>query len=280
MKLGIAMEGGAIRCSFSTGIVQALAENGIVADSVCGTSAGACCAFGYQADRYDKILEVLTLDSNKSYYGIKELLRSFHYVNLEKMMHILTNGVDMQSFFQASIQSDFTATCLETGKAAYLSYHNNDEKQLFQSIIASSALPVVCDAVEVDGLHYVDGSIADPIPFQHLLNQGCDKVIVILTGSPKARPTDYSKFKFIMKPVYAKKYPQFYHAIMNRVQIYYDFIANMKEREKEGKVLVFRPQILPIGLFEKNREKILDYYQHGKDLVNQEIDQIKQWLEI
>lgn len=51
----------------------------------------------------------------------------------------------------------------------------------FDIIKASSAVPVACEPYVVDGVPYFDGGIADPVPVQKALEDGYDRVILILS---------------------------------------------------------------------------------------------------
>ena len=55
---------------------------------------------------------------------------------------------------------------------------------------ATSAMPFVSQCVEINGRKYLDGGIADSIPFEKAQELGCDKIIVVLT-----QPIDYRKTK-------------------------------------------------------------------------------------
>ena len=46
---------------------------------------------------------------------------------------------------------------------------------------ASSSIPVVSPMVEIDGVPYLDGGIADSIPLIHAMEKGYRKNVVILT---------------------------------------------------------------------------------------------------
>mgnify|MGYP002508701979 CR=1 FL=1 len=43
---------------------------------------------------------------------------------------------------------------------------------------ATCSVPMLCEPVEIDGHHYLDGSIADSIPIEHALECGCDKLVI------------------------------------------------------------------------------------------------------
>ena len=146
--------------------------------------------------------------------------------------------------------------------------------------MATCALPIVCPPVELDGQHYVDGSIADPIPFAHLLEKGCDKILVILTGGANSHPTDYRKLKPLLWQFYAKSYPKLYAAILHRIAVYQEEIQKMCRAQQNGQVFVLRPQIAPISLFTQNPEKIIDYYQHGKNHLEHLLPELEHWLSV
>lgn len=53
---------------------------------------------------------------------------------------------------------------------------------------ASSSLPFVSPITYVDGVPMLDGGIVDSIPVEYVLNQGFDKLVIVLT-----RNRDYRK---------------------------------------------------------------------------------------
>ena len=46
---------------------------------------------------------------------------------------------------------------------------------------ASSSLPFVSPITYVDGVPMLDGGIVDSIPVEYALNQGFDKLVIVLT---------------------------------------------------------------------------------------------------
>ena len=46
--------------------------------------------------------------------------------------------------------------------------------------MASCSVPFICEPVEIDGYHYLDGSIIDSIPVERAVEKGCDKIVVVL----------------------------------------------------------------------------------------------------
>ena len=187
--IGIALEGGAERSSFTAGVIDALMARDFYAAAASGTSAGAGCVLNYRSRQQGVSLEMMIMERHSRYFGIRHMAHTGRFLNLDHMAQEYASRIDWAVYQQFAMQTDFVATCCEDGEPAYLT-DDGSRHRLFTAIKASCALPIICEPVELDGKHYVDGSIADPIPFLHLLEQGCDKVIVVLTGSEHARPTD------------------------------------------------------------------------------------------
>ena len=59
---------------------------------------------------------------------------------------------------------------------------------------ATSAMPFVSQFVEINRQKYLDGGIADSIPFEKAQELGCDKIIVVLTQPIGYRKTKSSSF--------------------------------------------------------------------------------------
>ena len=81
----------------------------------------------------------------------------------------------------------------------------NDAYNGMEYLRASGSMPFVSNLVEINGNKYLDGAIADPIPFKKALDMGFGKIIVIQT-----RPADYTKTKsWLPFDLVYKKYPNF-----------------------------------------------------------------------
>ena len=94
-------------------------------------------------------------------------------------------------------------TNLKTGKAEYPEIHDLADYKCMEFLRASGSLPFLSRKVEIDGTPYLDGGVADSVPVEYCLNQGYDKVIVVLT-----RPLGYRKSGTIkLTKLFYKKYP-------------------------------------------------------------------------
>ena len=144
---------------------------------------------------------------------------------------------------------------------------------------ASASLPFVSRTVDIGGGKFLDGGIADPIPFEHMLDLGCDKIVVVLT-----RPYGYRKKPSPQSGVLAEikygRYPALAEALRYRHLIYNDSLDLLEELEREGKIFVIRPPVdLGIGRTEKNYDRLHRAYKIGYGTAKSAYNGIRKFLE-
>ena len=125
----------------------------------------------------------------------------------------------------------------------------------------------------------MDGGLIDSIPYQKAIDDGCDKVIVVLT-----RERDYVKGPESMQKLIGimyKKYPKLLADIKNRHNQYNEARNKLFELEKQGKVYVITPdKIGEFSRIEKDPAKIEALYNQGFEIAQKQMDDIKKYLEI
>ncbi len=266
MKLGIVMEGGASRTVFSCGVADCFLEEGLMPDYFVGVSAGIAFGVTYlseQRGRNRKIIETYMPD--KRYMGIRYLFdrnRKTFY-NIPFVFDEVPNRLlpfDYESFAAYPGEVEAVVTNIKTGRAEYLPVPRDDKE--FRVLVASCALPVLFQPVKLGKHYYLDGGVADSIPYKRALEKGCDKVIVILT-----RERDYVKKTERSIHTIAKlyqHYPKLIESLKNRAEHYNRCMKDLHQAEKEGKVFVIAPEsTLGVGRTEKSPEKLLKLYEEG-----------------
>ena len=126
---------------------------------------------------------------------------------------------------------------------------------------ASGSMPVVSKPVKLGNEWYLDGAVTDSIPYEHMLDMGYDRVVVVLT-----KPADYIKKPMprVFTSVYKKRFPRFYEAFSNRHIMYNYQLEHLKELEKQGIAEVLRPsEHIKISKVEKDPNKLESLYQLG-----------------
>lgn len=279
MKTGLILEGGAVRGIFTAGVLDRLMENGIYFPYVVGVSAGGGNAMSYVSRQIGRTARQINAPKSEAYFGFKQFFEVHKIINLDKMVFEYPYKqfpFDFDTYFSSDINVEYACTCCETGKAEFFS-EKSDDQRLMTIVKATCSVPMLCDPVEMGGKHYLDGSIADSIPIEHALEQGCDKVVIVLTKPDSTvAPTNYSKFKKVISHMY-KNYPAFVEACMSRVERYWQTVELMNRLEAEGKAFIIRPQIPTISKFEQDSRKIMELYRHGYTLMDKRLIELVDW---
>lgn len=266
MKTALVLEGGAMRGIYTAGILDAFMEKEVKFDAIIGVSAGALFGVNYlseqkgRAIRYNK-----KYNSDPNYMGIKPLIKTGNFFDTEYAYEKVPRELDPfddETFKKNAEKIPFYAvlTNMETGKPAYnrirCAFNQMDELR------ASGSMPFVSKPVELFGKLYLDGGIADSIPFEYMLKKGYDRVVVVLTKSREfvRKPMN----KVMVDLAFKEKYPKFARALRNRHIMYNRQVEKLAELEKEGKAIVIRPSMeLNVGRSEKNPEKLQSLYDLG-----------------
>lgn len=266
MKLGIVMEGGASRTVFSCGVTDCFLEEGLMPDYFVGVSAGIAYGVTYlsgQRGRNRKIIETYMPD--KRYMGLRYLfnrnMKSFY--NIPFVFEEVPNKLlpfDYEAFAAYPGEVEAVVTNIKTGRAEYLPVPRDDKE--FRVVVASCALPALFQPVKVGNRYYLDGGVADSVPYKRALKKGCDKVIVILT-----RERDYvkktEKSIHTISKLY-RHYPRIVERLKRRAEDYNQCMKELYQAEKEGKVFVIAPEsTLGVGRTEASPKKLLALYEEG-----------------
>ena len=111
------------------------------------------------------------------------------------------------------------------------------------------------------GKLYLDGGVADSIPFKAAEQLGFDRVVVILT-----RDKSYVKKPMNPKPIdlWYKHYPALAEQLKNRHNVYNNALRELLNWEQQGKAWVLHPsQPIEIGRLERRSDKLQAVYDLG-----------------
>ena len=281
IKKGLVLEGGAMRCMFTCGVIDVMMEHGIVLDGAIGVSAGAGVGVNYKSHqigrgiRYNK-----RFCNDKRYGGIYSYLKTGNLFSAEfcfKEVPLVHDLFDYETYLQDPMEYYITCTNIETGEPVYWKFEDQGVEVGLDWIRAGSAMPVVSKIVEIDGMKLLDGGIADSIPLKHFESLGYNKNIVVLT-----QPQGYIKEPNGLMPIIKRKYkqyPKLVEAMANRHIMYNETIQYILEKEKAGEVYVIRPsEKLPIGRVEKDPNTLQVVYEIGRAVALERIEEIKKFL--
>jgi len=278
MKIGLVLEGGAMRGMFTAGVLDVLLDEQIAVDGAVTVSAGALFGINYPAKQRGRVLRYnLKYLHDKRYMGWHSLFTTGNVVNKAFAFYELPFTLDPfdQATFAAS-QIDFwvTLTNIETGEPEYVKI--TDAFAQMEALRATSAMPMVSRVVEIEGKKYLDGGISDSIPLDKAMALGYDKIIVILT-----RPLDYRKKpsnNWLFKLFY-RHYPKLIERWANRYAEYNQAVEKVIEMEKAGKIFVIRPsESLDISRLEKDLAKVQTMYDLGVKDGQAALSELKNYL--
>ena len=279
MKTALILEGGAMRGMFTCGVLDVLMENGVTFDGAAGISAGAVFGCNFKSGQTGRAVRY-----NKKYCGdprycsLRSLVRTgdlygadFCYRELPEVL----DPFDREAFARNPMAFYAGATDVGTGKCVYhLCADGGPEDMLW--FRASASMPVVSRPVRIGDRRYLDGGIADAVPYLFMEETGYDRNVIVLT-----QPRGYRK-----KPaagrwmrLFLRRYPKIREAMASRHEMYNRQMAEIDSREAAGTALVIRPpEALAIGHTERNPEELERVYRTGRLEAEKRLPEIRQWL--
>lgn len=281
MKLGLILEGGAMRGMFTAGVIDVMMEHGIEIDGIIGVSAGAAFGCNYKSNQPGRVIRYTTKYSkHPKYCGFGSLIKTGNFYGTDFCYHEIPEKLDLfdeDTFCKSPTEFYVTCTDVETGEAIYHKCEATMDGNI-DWIRASASLPLVSRIVTVDGKKLLDGSISDSIPLKYFQSIGYKRNIVILTR-PKGYTKEKNKILPLMKLV-LRKYPKLIEVIKNRHFIYNKTLNYIWESETLGETLVICPsEPLPIERTEREPDKLRAVYEIGRKIGLEYIDDIKQFIE-
>ena len=253
MKVGLVLEGGAMRGLYTAGVIDTFLKEKIDVDTIIGVSAGALFGMNYKSKQIGRVLRYnKAYVGNKDYMGVYSFLKTGNVMNeefcFEKLIDDL-DPIDYQSYQESPVDFYAVVTNLQTGKAEYKLLDTLDNYDQVEYLRASGSMPFVSHIIQVNGHEYLDGGCSDSIPIKKMLEMDVDKIIVVLT-----RPLDYRKKpsnKHLNKLFY-HQYPHFVETLNNRYLNYNASLDLITKLEKEKKKLT---KELSEGLLDLDSEK-------------------------
>lgn len=264
MKIGLVLEGGGMRGIYTIGVLDCLMDEKFRADYLIGVSAGACNGSSYVSNQKGRAYRTNTeYIKDSRYLGMKNYLTTKSLFGMDFLFDEIPNKLipfDYDAFFNSPCEFVMGVTDVITGRAKYFDKSHVEPKNTL--LRASSSLPVFAPIVEYQGGKYLDGGVADSIPVKKALEDGCDKVIVVLTRE-RGYVKKPEKFRSIYTRMY-RNYPKLVEALDHRHQQYNESLAFINQLEQDGKAIVIAPkEPLAVGRFEKNPDRLKAVWEIG-----------------
>ena len=281
-KATLVLEGGATRGVFTSGVLDLLMEKEIYTSHVIGVSAGACNALSYVSRQPGRTRDCM-IPKEKDlgyYYGIRDFVKEKSIMNMDMIFDRYPKEIypfDFDTYFKSEIECQLVTTNCVTGKAEYMT-ERKDRERLMKICRRSSSMPLLTPIVNVDGVPYLDGGLADSVPIRRAESMENEKIVVVLTKNAGYRKQTVSKgMQKIYRRAY-RSYPALIRTIFRRSFEYNKTMNYLDQLEKKGKVFVIRPQVKPVSRLERNTETLHAFYEHGYKLMERKLDALMEYL--
>ena len=278
-RIGLVMEGGAMRGMFTAGALDVLMENGIEFPAAVGVSAGACFGCNLKSRQIGRVIRYnKRFCRDKRYCSVQSLLKTGDLYGAEFCYHTIPEELDPfdnDAYNENPMAFYVVCTDVLTGKPVYQRLDKVDD-ECFLWMRASASMPMVSKPVTVGGYTLLDGGMSDAIPLRFMQELGFLRNIVILT-----QPRSYVKKP--VNPLLLKaglaKYPAMVKVMENRHTMYRYQRDYVFESEKNGKTLVLCPDsALGVSHTEHDPEKLQAVYDEGRRIALRELDKIKEFI--
>lgn len=281
MMIGIVDVGGGLRGAYSSGIYDCFLDQDFCADYCLGVSAGSANLITYLAKQRGRTKKFYTeYPHRKEYMSLSSMLKTGSFLSLDYLFTTLSNDdgedpLDYETFSQCGIPLRIAATRASDGEGCF--FTNEDiRKNDYAVLKASCCLPIACKPVTIDGVEYYDGGIAQPIPFQKAFDDGCDKVILVLT-----KPKEDYFLTSIYAPYIKKLLPKRKEIIALTESLHIrcrEAILQAEELEKQGKLIIVEPHdCFGMSTLSREKEPIERLYEEGYKDAERLLDRITDW---
>lgn len=280
MKTGLVLEGGGMRGIYTVGALDVFLEQNIYFDYIIGVSAGAGNAVSYISKQKGRGYRCdMNYIHDERYIGKKPWHEEKSVFGLNFIYDILPTELeplDFEAFYNDPAEFVTVATDAATGEAVYFG-KEHIKNQDTTVLKASASLPIFSPPISYHGKLYYDGGVADSIPVHRAVEDGCDKLVIILT-----KPHGYRKKPMSFKHLYSavlKDYPKVVEAMEHRHEVYNASLDYAYELEKEGKAVIIAPEYpLTVDKFTSDTEKLEHCYQEGIRDTNKVLERIQKLL--
>lgn len=186
-KVAFVLGGGGTHGAAEVGMIRALLEHGIRPDLVLGTSIGALngAVLAAAPETAPERLRALwnDVDANSPFEAsLLEQAGTFvrtrtHLHGNHRLRRVILDTLPVKTFEELVVPFQCVAASIERASARWF-----DSGPLVDALLASTAVPGLLPAVEVEGEHHLDGGLVDSIPVGRAEALGATVIHVLQVG--------------------------------------------------------------------------------------------------
>ena len=272
----LALQGGAFRGVYTSGVLDCLMENDINLNTCVGISAGALNGVNYISGNIGRSAKInLEYRHNPNWVGYKALKSDRGIVGFSFIFNKITDKLpfNYNRFYSKDRTLYALVTNINTGLQEAIT--NHQKELIFTAVKASASMPYISQPVKINDNYYLDGGckFQSPIRFSLTLNK---KIVYVATRDINYREDESrqtGRFNIY------RKYPKFIKSLDESNKRYNQDSDLIDELVKEGKVFRIAPS-KPINIkrFEGDMEKLGALYQLGYNDCKRNISALKKFL--
>ena len=267
MKTGIIDVGGGMRGIYAAGVLDRLMDEGVTFDLGIGVSAGSANIVSFMAGQRGRNYTFYTEYSRREEYMSRANIRTKGcFLDVQYIYGTLSVADGENPFCYSEFRANpmefiAVATDVNTGKVKYFG-KEDFRLNYYNVLMASSAEPYMCRPQEVSGVLYFDGDVSDPLPLGKALEEGCEKIVVILNqpADEKHSPDEDAHLASRIRD----EFPQTAEALLSRAEKYNCSLELAGKLSEEGRVKIIAPDDLcGVAALCRDREAMDRLYQKG-----------------
>ncbi|MFN2588914.1 MAG: patatin-like phospholipase family protein [Actinomycetota bacterium] len=203
-RVAFALSGGGPLGALQVGSLRALTDHGVVPDLLVGTSVGAInatfLAFNPGSEGPAELEKLWLAMTEAELFPpgrfrapwARFLARGDHVFENKGLRRMVERRIGTPQFEDARVPLAIVATELYTGAEKVFT-----SGPVVEPLLASTAMPSIYPPVEVDGVRYIDGGVANNVPIAPAISLGAKTIYVMNSTShshqtrPLIRPIDY-----------------------------------------------------------------------------------------
>lgn len=263
----ILLEGGAFRTFYSAGVLDVMMEHGLWLDLL-GVSGGCLTGANYISHQPGRAREVnLAHRHDPDYVGSGALKREHSLIGFHYLFTDLSaiHPFDEDMFLHSSQKFITVATCCETGRTEYFDRDELSRDDVYNSLAASSSMPVLCPPVRIGNYTYLDGGVSDSIGLPYALKQGYERIIVVRTRDRSYRKPKETKQELALYKSRFRTKPLLYEDLAMISTRYNAMADELEKLEKEGRIFTIAPEKpVTASRLESDLKKLQDLYVEGR----------------
>lgn len=282
--VALVFEGGGMRASYSSGVLNALLDAGVHTGWVGGISAGSSCTANYLVrDQHRARRSFTDFAREDQFGGLSHWLRGRGFFNAEWIYERTgdEHGVlpyRFDDFERNPTRFGIGAIRCSDGEMVYWDRDDiTTRADLMRRVRASSTMPLLMPWTSIDGDDYCDGALGPTGGFAHDAARaaGFERFIVVAT-----RTRDYTKSpQRAPRAMRAalRRYPAVADGLMSRAANYNRAREELLDLERDGRAYLIFPETMPITNSERNVTKLERMYQLGMAQARSEMPAIREF---